>query len=67
MLERYHSHNQFQDSPEQFYQSDPQLAALTKLKYKHSSDWWRALDPHMAGIYILTGGRQNCIIIGILW
>lgn len=58
MLDKFKSHNYFQDSLLTFSQADPQLYALSQLKYQYSSLWWQQVDLHCPGIYILTGGRQ---------
>lgn len=58
MLLKYEYHNQFRQSLEKFLSSDPQLYALSLLKYKHSARWWDDLLTKTPGIYILTGGRQ---------
>ena len=51
-------HNLFKESNEDFLQKDPQLRALSKLPYQHSSDWWSDLSLDTPGVYILSGGRQ---------
>jgi len=58
MLEKYYVHNQFKIDINTFKQADPQLRALSRLKYQYSPRWWQELDFAVPGIYILTGGRQ---------
>lgn len=58
MLDRYGAHNQFHESTSKFAQDDPHLARLAQLRYQHVPRWWKNLNFHTPGIYILTGGRQ---------
>lgn len=57
-LMAHENHNLFKSNIENFYQADPHLHALSRLKYQYSPDWWVSLSPNVPGIYILTGGRQ---------
>lgn len=58
MLNHYLNHNRFKEDKDTFSALDPHLLALSKLAFKHSLDWWKAIDLNIPGIYILTGGRQ---------
>lgn len=58
MLEKYLNHNLYKRDVALFSQSDPQLLALSELKYQYSPDWWKDICFTLPGIYILTGGRQ---------
>ncbi len=58
MQEEYLRHNLFIKGMEDFESSDPHLGPLRELAFVHPLDWWRAVDWHVPGIYMLTGGRQ---------
>lgn len=58
MFEQFDYHNRFKQSIEVFLREDPQLSALSRLRYQHSANWWHHLSLDTSGIYILTGGRQ---------
>lgn len=58
MLEKYLNHNRFKENLKVFEKFDPNLYALSKLKYQYDFDWWHHLPLDIPGIYILTGGRQ---------
>ena len=58
MLLKYQPHNLFKQDIAWFSQADPQLCALSELKYQYFPEWWKNLALDTPGIYILTGGRQ---------
>lgn len=58
MIDSYTIHNQFREGLATYLTHDPHLAALQKLKFQYSPQWWKPLVKGEPGIYILTGGRQ---------
>ncbi len=58
MFEQFDFHNRFKQGIEVFLCEDPQLRALSRLRYQYSASWWHHLSLDTPGIYILTGGRQ---------